>query len=160
MTNGTDKQLSSKFQNNLAANKHFKQARKASEQFVVLHYAGPVEYDPLGFVEKNADPIDLNISKILSKSDLSVVAHLFKYEKPAAGGKAPPRGTVTSRGSMISKSASAVGKIGKQTICVNFSAQLDELVATLGESNPRYVRCIKPNPHFSEVEFDSRDSNR
>jgi myosin heavy subunit len=57
----------------LASNKHFKQARRASEQFIVMHYAGPVEYDPLGFVEKNADPIDLNINKILSKSDLSVI---------------------------------------------------------------------------------------
>jgi len=50
----------------LSGNKHFKQARKASDQFIVVHYAGPVEYDPFGFVEKNADPIDANIAKVLS----------------------------------------------------------------------------------------------
>jgi len=31
MTNGTDKALASKYQNNLAGHKHLKQARKASE---------------------------------------------------------------------------------------------------------------------------------
>ena len=66
MTNGTDKSLASKYFNHLSGNKHFKQARKASDQFVVVHYAGPVEYDPFGFVEKNADPIDANIAKVLS----------------------------------------------------------------------------------------------
>jgi len=45
-TNGTDKSLASKYLNNLTSNKHFKQARKASDQFIVHHYAGPVEYDP------------------------------------------------------------------------------------------------------------------
>jgi len=45
----------------------------------VRHYAGPVEYDPVGFVEKNADPVDLNVDKILSKSELSVISSLFKY---------------------------------------------------------------------------------
>jgi myosin-5 len=158
MTNGTDKALASKFQNNLASNKHFKQARKASEQFVVVHYAGPVEYDPICFVEKNADPIDLNITKVLSKSTIGVIAHLFKYDKPKAGAKgakAPARG-----GPRASVTGGNANKIGKQTICVNFSAQLDELVATLGESNPRYVRCIKPNNNFTYDEFNSHDSNR
>ena len=118
-----------------------------------MHYAGPVEYDPYQFVEKNADPIDLNITKILSKSEIGVISHLFKYDKPKpakAGSKPPPRGSIGSN----------AGKIGKQTICVNFSAQLDELVATLGESNPRYVRCIKPNNNFTYDEFNSHDSNR
>ena len=117
------------------------------------HYAGPVEYDPMGFVEKNADPVDLNVSKVLSKSELGVIASLFKYEKPKPAAKSAAR---TTRGSI----AGGANKLGKQTICVNFSAQLDELVATLGESNPRYVRCIKPNSNFSEVEFHSKDSNR
>jgi len=66
MTSGTDKALASKYQTNLSSNRHLKQARKASEQFIVLHYAGPVEYDPMGFVEKNADPVDLNVAKVLS----------------------------------------------------------------------------------------------
>lgn len=107
----------------------------------------------MGFVEKNADPVDLNVSKVLSKSELGVIASLFKYEKPKPAAKAAAR---TTRGSI----AGGANKLGKQTICVNFSAQLDELVATLGESNPRYVRCIKPNSNFSEVEFHSKDSNR
>jgi len=128
----------------------------------VVHYAGPVEYDPFGFVEKNADPIDLNITKVLSKSKLSVIAHLFKYETPKKGGAAAKRplggGMAGGRASM--SGAANANKIGKQTICVNFSSQLDELVATLGESNPRYVRCIKPNNNFTYDEFNSHDSNR
>lgn len=37
---------------------------------------------------------------------------------------------------------------------------MNELIKTLSESNPRYVRCIKPNNNFSPDEFNSIDSNR
>lgn len=127
---------------------------------MVVHYAGEVEYDPWGFVEKNADPVDPNVTKVLSKSTLGIIASLFKYEKPKPNKgvqQAPQRGARMSigRGSMTN-----ANKLGQQTICVKFSSQLDELVATLGESNPRYVRCIKPNNNFTYDEFNSHDSNR
>ena len=106
----------------------------------------------MGFVEKNADPVDLNVNKVLSKSGLSVISSLFEYKPPKPAAKAPP----STRGSVAGRK----NQLGKQTICVSFLEQLDDLVATLGESNPRYVRCIKPNSNFSEVEFHSKDSNR
>jgi myosin heavy subunit len=71
-----------------------------------------VEYDPAGFVEKNSDPVDPNINKILSKSSLSILANLFKYEKPK-GGAAP-------KGGGLRKSVAASSQLGKQTICNNF----------------------------------------
>ena len=77
------------------------------------HYAGPVEYDPMGFCEKNADPVDLNVDKVLSNSELSVISSLFKYSKAKTAAKTPPGGT---RGSVAGRK----NQLGKQTICVNF----------------------------------------
>ena len=47
-----------------------------------------------------------------------------------------------------------------KTIAKQFSESLNELIKTLSESNPRYVRCIKPNNNFSSEQFNSNDSNR
>lgn len=44
------------------------------------------------------------------------------------------------------------------SISNQFRNQLNDLIATLKESSPRYVRCIKPNGKFSPAEFDSFDA--
>jgi len=58
---------------------------------------------------------------------------------PTGGGKSTAK---TMRGSSISN---------------QFRIQLDELIKTLKESSPRYIRCIKPNSNFSPSEFNSND---
>merc|ERR1719188_857708 len=41
-----------------------------------------------------------------------------------------------------------------------FRSQLDQLVADLNRTNPRYIRCIKPNALKQAHEFDSKDVQR
>jgi myosin-5 len=93
--------------------KYFARPRKVGTQFVVNHYAGPVEYESIGFVEKNADPVDLNVNKVLAKSELSVISSLFKFTKAKTAAKPPPGGTRASV-------AGGKNQLGKQTICINF----------------------------------------
>merc|ERR1719162_1573669 len=44
-----------------------------------------------------------------------------------------------------------------QTVAMMFREQLDKLVDDLNKTNPRFIRCIKPNANKQAQEFDSRD---
>merc|ERR1719272_173600 len=48
---------------------------------------------------------------------------------------------------------------GRQNVTVSmmFREQLDRLVEDLNKTNPRFVRCIKPNANKQPQEFDSAD---
>ena len=70
------------------------------------------------------------------------------------------RASIASSRSSIGGAAAKGQGIAGQTIAKQFAEQLSELISTLSESNPRYVRCIKPNNNFSCTEFNSIDSNR
>ncbi|CAE8658044.1 unnamed protein product, partial [Polarella glacialis] len=46
------------------------------------------------------------------------------------------------------------------TVSMMFRQQLDQLVEDLNRTNPRYIRCIKPNANKSPHEIDSLDVQR
>lgn len=60
------------------------------------------------------------------------------------------RGSANGRGSVNNT-------LKGNTLSNQFRLQLNELISTLKESSPRYIRCIKPNSKFSPTEFDSFD---
>ena len=51
-------------------------------------------------------------------------------------------------------------KLQSDSLSKQFKKQLDELIKMLGQSNPRYVKCIKPNSEKTCGIFDSLDVNR
>ncbi len=54
-------------------------------------------------------------------------------------------------------SSAAPNKLQSDSLSKQFKKQLDELMKMLSQSNPRYVRCIKPNPNKKPLELDSLD---
>lgn len=69
MIKGTDAKLLKKFNDILTSNKSFKRPNRFnSTQFIVCHYAGEVEYEINGFIEKNKDTLSDLISDTLSIS--------------------------------------------------------------------------------------------
>ena len=50
-----------------------------------------------------------------------------------------------------------INKIQSDTISTQFKRQLDDLIKMLNASNPRYVKCIKPNGVKKPFIFDSMD---
>ena len=100
-------------------------------RFTIHHYAGPVNYSPDGFFDKNRNTLLRNIIVCMQNSKNALLSELFNNENdrlishPNAGAvrghKRPP-----TAGATISKQSNA-------------------LVEALTKCRPHYVRCIKPN---------------
>ena len=73
MIKGSDNGLLKKYNDMLQANRSFVRPSKfTSTSFIICHYAGKVEYETAGFVEKNKDTVSEVIKETLalSKSEL------------------------------------------------------------------------------------------
>lgn len=109
-----------------------------AQKFGVRHYAGPVEYDTKGFVEKNKDELPKEATDLLLGSTKEIVRELASIlnDPTGSGGDARARSISPSR-----PSATTV----KVTVGSQFSKQLRDLRAKIDLTSPHYVRCLKPN---------------
>ena len=98
--------------------------QKTNNLFQINHYAGPVVYSTLKFVEKNKDEVPKEASELLGKSSCSLLKLLFA---------APPAETTAGRATP------------NPSVCFQFKAQLAYLMGRIHTTKPHYVRCIKPN---------------
>lgn len=100
------------------------------EGFIVKHYAGDVEYRTTGWLEKNKDPINEPLARLLSQSDIPSISTLFseyaEENAPTGVHKKVKRGAFRT-----------VGQRHKE--------QLGQLMQQLSTTQPHFVRCIVPN---------------
>ncbi|XP_032177918.1 unconventional myosin-XIX isoform X4 [Mustela erminea] len=106
---------------------HNKLSREPS--FVVLHYAGPVQYHTAGLVEKNKDPVPPELTGLLQQSQDPLLKVLFPTD-PEEKAQEEPSGQ--SRAPVL-------------TVVSKFKASLEQLLQVLHCTTPHYIRCIKPN---------------
>jgi myosin heavy subunit len=99
----------------------------------IIHFAENVFYDVEGFIEKNLDQTNKDITVALQNSNNKLIKTLFKKEKDSSG------------------------KLLSETLSAQFKKQLNELLITLSQSNPRYVKCIKPNEFKVPEKLNSLD---
>lgn len=104
------------------------------EGFIVQHYAGKVEYRTDGWLEKNKDPLNENLTRVLAGSAERYVAGLF-----AEYGDTLPSGSGTAGRKRILK------KGAFRTVSQRHKEQLASLMAQLHATQPHFVRCIVPN---------------
>ena len=55
-----------------------KPARLGAKSFIVVHYAGEVEYEIEGFVEKNKDAVSNLITEALASSKSTIITSIYK----------------------------------------------------------------------------------
>ena len=107
-----------------------------ARKFAVVHYAGTVEYDSDGFVEKNRDELPKEATELLlSSSNVFVKKIASILDGSQASGDCAPNG-----GGRKGRSSS-----NKLTVGGQFSRQLQELRQKIDLTSPHYVRCLKPN---------------
>lgn len=98
--------------------------------FVVKHYAGDVDYSTKDWLQKNKDPINDAVARLLSQSEVPSIKAMFsEYAEDATsavGGKRIKRGAYRT-----------VGQRHKE--------QLGQLMKQLAATQPHFVRCIVPN---------------
>lgn len=137
MPKATDSTFLDKIKGAWSTGDRFK-ATRFGKGFVVKHYAGSVEYDVDGWLEKNKDPINENLAALLSRSKIPAVATLFEDYAEAA--TAPANANVKRAGA-----GRGVKRGAFRTVSQRHRQQLNSLVTQLQSTQPHFVRCIVPN---------------
>ncbi|EIW76062.1 nonmuscle myosin heavy chain b [Coniophora puteana RWD-64-598 SS2] len=110
-----------------------------AQGFVISHYAGKVEYRTDGWLEKNKDPLNDNLGRVLAASSDSYVASLFQEH---AGGYVDVNGNPNPF--TVGKKR-GIKKGAFRTVAQRHREQLSLLMAQLQATQPHFVRCIVPN---------------
>ncbi|XP_078247835.1 LOW QUALITY PROTEIN: unconventional myosin-X [Pogona vitticeps] len=134
----TDSTLLAKLHIQHANNPFYVKPRVAVHNFGVKHYAGEVQYDVRGILEKNRDTFRDDLLNLLRESSLDFIYDLFEH--------------ISSRSSQDTLKCGS--KHRRPTVSLQFKDSLHSLMATLSTSNPFFVRCIKPNMQKMPDQFD------
>ncbi|OLY83524.1 Myosin-11 [Smittium mucronatum] len=137
MPKATDKSFTEKL-NSLWSGKSSKYEKpRFNMGFIVNHYASQVEYSTNGWLEKNKDPINESVARLLAISSEGFVSGMFKDFLE------------DSEKSTLTSSSSGLKTIRKKstfrTASQKHKEQLNFLMAQLNSTEPHFVRCIVPN---------------
>uniref|UniRef100_A0A4W5Q132 Unconventional myosin-Ic n=1 Tax=Hucho hucho TaxID=62062 RepID=A0A4W5Q132_9TELE len=99
------------------------------EEFRLLHYAGEVNYNVNGFLDKNNDLLFRNLKEVMCMSDNKILTQCFDRAE-LKDSKRP------------------------ETAATQFKTSLAKLMEILMSKEPSYVRCIKPNDAKQAGRFD------
>ncbi|KAG6837022.1 hypothetical protein H0H93_016229 [Arthromyces matolae] len=107
--------------------------------FIIQHYAAKVEYRTDGWLEKNKDPLNDNLTRVLASSSEQYVASLFaEYAEPS--------NIVNGLGNIFAQGKKRTLKKGAfRTVGQRHKEQLSSLMLQLKGTQPHFVRCIVPN---------------
>nr|XP_042139295.1 myosin-1 [Peromyscus maniculatus bairdii] len=109
---------------------------KAEAHFSLVHYAGTVDYNIAGWLDKNKDPLNETVVGLYQKSSMKTLAYLFSGAAAAAEAE--------SGGGGGKKAAKKKGS-SFQTVSALFRENLNKLMTNLRSTHPHFVRCIIPN---------------
>ncbi|KAL0070997.1 class II myosin [Marasmius tenuissimus] len=109
--------------------------------FTIQHYAAKVEYRTEGWLEKNKDPLNDNLTRVLAASSERYVANLFADYADAP--VPPPAGTQANLYTVGRKRGIKKGAF--RTVGQRHKEQLASLMSQLQATQPHFVRCIVPN---------------
>ncbi|KAM4598460.1 myosin-8-like isoform 2-T2 [Polymixia lowei] len=134
----TDSSFKNKlYDQHLGKNSNFQKPKpskgKAEAHFSLVHYAGTVDYNISGWLEKNKDPLNDTVVQLYQKAALKLLSQLFATYA-----------SVNASGDGIKKSAKKKGS-SFQTVSALFRENLNKLMANLRSTHPHFVRCIIPN---------------
>eukprot|EP00063_Salmo_salar_P073074 XP_014047909.1 PREDICTED: myosin heavy chain, fast skeletal muscle-like [Salmo salar] len=102
---------------------------KQEAHFSLVHYAGTVDYNITGWLEKNKDPLNDSVCQLYGKSGVKILAALYPPPPPEDTSK---KGGKKKGGSM-------------QTVSSQFRENLHKLMTNLRSTHPHFVRCLIPN---------------
>ncbi|CAD6187198.1 unnamed protein product [Caenorhabditis auriculariae] len=119
---GTDKTMLLKLHSTHGKNEFYLQPRSELQRaFGVNHFAGPVFYSTRGFLEKNRDSFSADLLALISSSKMPFLVRLFDDVEYDSNSRK------------------------KVTLGGQFRRSLEQLMAQLTQTQPFFIRCIKPN---------------
>ncbi|CAL1609346.1 unnamed protein product [Knipowitschia caucasica] len=125
------------YDQHLGKNKSFEKPKpakgKAEAHFSLVHYAGTVDYNIMGWLDKNKDPLNDTVVQLYQKSSVKLLAMLY----------ASHAGTDADAGGAKKGGKKKGGSF--QTVSALFRENLGKLMTNLRSTHPHFVRCLIPN---------------
>ncbi|KAJ2997285.1 Myosin type-2 heavy chain 1 [Globomyces sp. JEL0801] len=143
MPNGKDSSLINKYYQIFANKDHlfFEKPRFGQSEFIIKHYACKVTYQIDGFIEKNKDTVTEEQMNTLNNSTFDFLKEVIAVDK-------------SSNSSTDTNKVTKTNQSKKPTLGSIFKASLISLMDTIRQTNPHYIRCIKPNQSKAPFEFE------
>ncbi|XP_040210384.1 myosin-7 [Rana temporaria] len=136
------------YDNHLGKSNNFQKPRnlkgKPEAHFALVHYAGTVDYNIIGWLEKNKDPLNETVVGLYQKSALKLLALLFANYAGTDSDQA-------TKGKGSKKKGSSF-----QTVSALHRENLNKLMTNLRSTHPHFVRCIIPNETKAPGVIDNR----
>lgn len=121
---GTDQSMLCKLHStHSSASFYMRPKSDLQRSFGVRHFAGPVFYHAKGFLEKNRDSFSADLHALVHSSKMHLLLRIFDEANYVDG-------TGRNKGSTVSG---------------QFRRSLDQLMQQLNQTEPFFIRCIKPN---------------
>ncbi|KAJ8793744.1 hypothetical protein J1605_003555 [Eschrichtius robustus] len=118
---------------------------RSEAHFSLVHYAGIVDYNITGWLDKNKDPLNETVVGLYQKSALKTLAHLFSGAQTAEG-EASGGGMAKRHGKKKGSSFQTVSALFRITgFSLILQENLNKLMTNLRSTHPHFVRCIIPN---------------
>ena len=142
---------------------HVSKAMQAQYAFAIHHYAGLVEYNTEGFIEKNQDELPKSTTELLQSSSnpffvtLGRELSLLSGDSSSSSGhqQSPIPGSYANRNKTPPFHRSGSNSLIRESVGTQFSSQLKTLRTRIESTSPHYVRCIKPNDDLKPNYFDA-----
>lgn len=131
---GTDQGFYSSMTSSLASSTSFKKPAGGDRdlRFTICHTIADIDYMGSGFVEKNMDILKADLTEMAQASPSEVVRELFEGVKVERG------------------------KLAKdQLIASQFMIQLDIMMGIIMQTEPHFIRCVKPNETKKPLDWDN-----
>ncbi|XP_015726489.1 unconventional myosin-VIIb isoform X2 [Coturnix japonica] len=136
-------------------------------KFGINHFAGAVFYESKDFLEKNRDTLSANVMQVVHSSKNKFLKEIFQVETtPISLGRGTIRhlgndqaykslaqcGFLLSRTSGYGQGLDTTKRLS--TLGGQFKQSLEKLMKILGQCQPYFIRCIKPNDYKKPLLFD------
>lgn len=114
-------------------------------RFGIRHYAGIVEYDVHGFNRKNIESFGDDIKELCSKSLSDFFRNIYTAARASEMSRAGSGVSASAAGGKSTRKKRRGSMLRMPSVSSQFKGQLKELMSTLQDTTPHYIRCIKPN---------------
>ena len=141
MPKATDKSFAEKLHGLWDRKSHKYRPSLLKQGFMLTHYAAEVEYSTEGWLEKNKDPLNDNVTRLLAASTDKHIAKLF-----------------ADCGDLEDDATSIKSRVKKglfRTVAQRHKEQLSTLMNQLHSTHPHFVRCIIPNHKKRPKQFSA-----
>uniref|UniRef100_A0A4W6FLG6 Myosin-9 n=1 Tax=Lates calcarifer TaxID=8187 RepID=A0A4W6FLG6_LATCA len=146
----TDKTFVEKVVQEQGTHPKFQKPKKLKDDadFCIIHYAGKVDYKADEWLMKNMDPLNECVATLLNQSTDKFTADLWRDSEFLSCILTVDRIVGLDKVAGMSDSMHGAFKTRKgmfRTVGQLYKEQLSNLMATLRNTNPNFVRCIIPN---------------